>query len=96
MFLLVTYDVCVASEGGPGRLRAVSKICEMYGHRVQCSVFEMQVDATQQQNLENALRIAIDPAQDSIRMYSLGKNYKNKIVTLGKSDDFDVNGLLIF
>lgn len=40
MFVLITYDVNVASLQGQRRLNKVAKICLDYGQRVQNSVFE--------------------------------------------------------
>ena len=47
MLVLITYDVSTVSGAGQKRLRKVSKICQNYGQRVQNSVFECVVDATQ-------------------------------------------------
>ena len=95
MYILVTYDVNTEEKEGQHRLRKVAKLCEQYGHRVQNSVFEMEVDATQRVVLEDCLQRIISKSKDSIRIYNLGKNYKSKIKLLGNSDSFDINGSLI-
>lgn len=47
MLVLVTYDISTLSVSGQRRLRKVAKVCQNYGQRVQNSVFECVVDATQ-------------------------------------------------
>ncbi|HHP3706387.1 TPA: CRISPR-associated endonuclease Cas2, partial [Shigella sonnei] len=63
MLVLITYDVSTASSGGQKRLRRVSKICQNYGQRVQNSVFECVVDATQFAILKLKLLEVIDNEQ---------------------------------
>ena len=95
MLVLITYDVSTASDGGQKRLRRVSKICQNYGQRVQNSVFECVVDATQFAILKIELLDVIDPAQDSLRFYQLGNNYKNKVEHVGVKESIDLEGPLI-
>ena len=47
MMLVITYDVNTETPNGTKRLRAVAKLCERYGMRVQNSVFEVLVDGAQ-------------------------------------------------
>ncbi len=47
MLVIITYDVNTQNSAGRTRLRKVAKECVNYGQRVQNSVFECQVDATQ-------------------------------------------------
>ncbi len=43
MMILVTYDVNFKNDtGGATRLRKISKLCQVYGQRVQYSVFEIK------------------------------------------------------
>ncbi|MDH6672666.1 CRISPR-associated protein Cas2 [Paenibacillus sp. LBL] len=95
MLVLITYDVSTMSSEGQRRLRKVSKICQDYGQRVQHSVFECIVDATQFAVLKMKLIDAIDKEQDSLRFYQLGNNYKNKVEHVGIKDSLDMEGLLI-
>ena len=83
MLVLITYDVQTSSSGGAKRLRHVAKKCEQYGVRVQYSVFECIVDNAQLRQLEIDLEKIIDHDRDSIRIYKLGKNYKNKVTHIG-------------
>ncbi|WP_192597159.1 CRISPR-associated endonuclease Cas2 [Sporosarcina limicola] len=96
MLVLITYDVSTISDGGKRRLRKVAKKCEDFGVRVQNSVFECIVDATQLKILEIELKKIINPAVDSLRFYKLGNNYKNKVKHVGAKESLNVEGPLIF
>jgi len=69
--ILVTYDVNTLTKPGRARLRRVAKICEGHGQRVQFSVFECTVNEAQMETLRNRLKKAIEPAEDSLRVYTL-------------------------
>lgn len=84
------------SSGGKKRLRKVSKECQNYGQRVQNSVFECKVDATQFTALKLRLADIIDKDQDSLRFYQLGNNYKNKVEHIGVKESVDLDSPLIF
>ena len=86
MLILVTYDVDTTTKVGQKRLRMVAKECLNYGQRVQNSVFECVVDTTQFTQLKLCLKSIVDEQSDSIRFYHLGKNYEQKIETIGKSN----------
>lgn len=96
MLILVTYDVSTSSEGGSKRLRHVAKICQKYGQRVQNSVFECIVDATQYTQLRIELESIIDDSKDSLRFYQIGKNHKKKVVHIGVKEALDLEDPLIF
>ena len=95
MFVLITYDVNIASSNGERRLRYVAKECKNYGRRVQNSVFECILTEAQLLMLKNKLKEIIDPDRDSIRFYILGNNWKRKVETLGKNESVDLTGELI-
>ena len=69
MMILVTYDVSFKTETGPKRLRRMAKLCQVYGQRVQYSVFEIEVDMAQWTALKNDLIKAMDEDEDSLRFY---------------------------
>lgn len=92
MDLLVTYDVETASTAGQARLRRVAKICEAYGHRVQKSVFEVVCRDADKLRLVAALNAAIDPAQDSVRLYRLPVRALDEVEHLGRPRDIDPRG----
>ena len=60
-------------------MRKVAKTCQNYGQRVQNSVFECIVDNTQLTELKIKLLDIIDTNEDSLRVYIIGNNYKNKV-----------------
>lgn len=96
MLVLVTYDVMTSSPGGTKRLRKVAKVCQNYGQRVQNSVFECVVDATQFVSMKIALQSIIDEELDSLRFYQLGNNYRSKVEHIGTKESIDLEGPLIF
>lgn len=69
--LLVAYDVNTLTKPGRARLRRVAKLCEGLGQRVQYSVFECAVSETRWLEFRRALLAAIDPQEDSLRLYFL-------------------------
>jgi CRISPR-associated protein Cas2 len=95
MFVLVSYDVNIKSEGGQRRLRHIAKVCRDYGQRVQLSVFEFIVDPTQWTQLRKKLIDEIDPERDSLRFYFLGSNWKHCIEHVGAKEVIDLEGPLI-
>lgn len=95
MLVLVTYDVVTKTAAGQKRLRKVAKTCENYGLRVQNSVFECIVDATQFKQLQLVLQAIIDEKEDSLRFYQLGNNYKSKVIHVGAKETFNVEDTLI-
>lgn len=95
MLVLITYDVSTENSAGQRRLRQVAKTCLAYGQRVQNSVFECIVDATQFKVLKLKLVELIDVEQDSLRFYQLGNNYKSKVEHFGIKESLDLEGPLI-
>ena len=95
MLVLITYDVATETTGGQRRLRRVAKVCQNYGQRVQKSVFECLVDPTQWAVLRDRLVKEIEPDEDSLRFYFLGKNWKPRVEHVGAGDTYDPEGPLI-
>lgn len=95
MMVLVSYDVSTLTESGQKRLRRLAKACRDYGQRVQYSVFEIEVDFAQWTFLKSKLCELIDPEQDSLRFYYLGKNWQTKVEHVGAKPVLDLNGPLI-
>jgi CRISPR-associated protein Cas2 len=71
MDILVTYDVNTLTKPGRARLRRVAKLCEGHGQRVQFSVFECTVNDAQMETFRARLLKAIEPSEDSLRIYTL-------------------------
>ena len=95
MLVLVTYDVNTETAAGRKRLRNVAKECERYGQRVQNSVFECIIDASQCKLLKSVLEDIIDKEKDSLRFYYLGNAYQTKIEQFGKKRRYEPEGILI-
>lgn len=95
MLILITYDVNTEDIAGRKRLRHVAKECVKHGQRVQCSVFECLLDSAQCKILQASLCKIIDMEKDSLRFYSLGKNYKTKVEHFGAKAGYDPEGTLI-
>jgi CRISPR-associated protein Cas2 len=95
MMVLVSYDVSFADQEGPRRLRRVAKVCKNYGQRVQYSVFECIVDPALWTLMRQKLIDEIDPAQDSLRFYFLGANWKRRVEHIGAKKTIDQEGPLI-
>lgn len=93
--MLITYDVNTETSAGRKRLRQVAKECVNYGQRVQNSVFECILDATQCAQVKHRLEKIIDPNLDSLRLYYLGKNYRSKVEHIGAKPSFSVQDTLI-
>jgi len=91
MLIIANYDVSTLTAAGRKRLRRVAKICERMGQRVQKSVFEIEVDQMQYEQLERELLAEIDELEDSLRFYRLTEPAHLRVKQYGnfKSTDFD-------
>lgn len=96
MMVLVSYDVSTRDAAGDGRLRRIAKACRDYGQRVQYSVFEIELSPAQWAMLKQRLLDLIDPTQDSLRFYYLGKNWQRRVEHVGAKETLDLNGPLVF
>lgn len=95
ILVLITYDVSTQSAAGRKRLRKVAKECVNYGQRVQNSVFECLLDASQLLILKDKLVSLIDQKEDSLRFYYLGNKYQTKIEHFGTKASYEPEGTLI-
>lgn len=95
MMILVTYDVNTETNAGQARLRKVAKVCKNYGQRVQNSVFECLLDASQYVEFKAQLEKIINIDKDSLRFYKLGNNYKQKVEHVGIHPDVTQDDILI-
>ena len=95
MMVLITYDVNTEDAAGRKRLRQIAKQCVNYGQRVQNSVFECVVDASQAKMLQHKLRAIMDETRDSLRFYYLGNHYQTKVEHFGTKVTYEVEGTLI-
>ncbi len=95
MMVLVSYDVSTRDDAGRRRLRRVARLCEDHGQRVQNSVFECLVDAAQWVALRACLVSIADPAQDSLRFYFLGAEWRRRVEHVGAKISYDPEAPLI-
>lgn len=95
MLILITYDVNTSDAEGRRRLRNVAKKCVAHGQRVQNSVFECLLDASQYKILQSELKQMIDPDKDSLRFYTLGNNYQSKVEHVGAKATYAPEGILM-
>lgn len=95
MLVVVAYDVDTKTRAGERRLRKVAKLCLDYGQRVQCSVFECDVDSATLAQLKNKLLEIIDLKADSLRFYNLGNSYNNRVQSYGAKRSYDPEGFLM-
>lgn len=95
MLVLITYDVSTQDAAGRKRLRKVSKECVNYGQRVQNSVFECVLDASQLLLLKDNLVSMIDEKEDSLRFYYLGNKYQTKVEHFGVKTSYEPEGILM-
>lgn len=93
MLVLVSYDVSTKSPRC--RLRRVARACLDYGQRVQDSVFECMVDPAQWTVLRTRLLGEFEPAEDSLRFYFLGSQWRGRIEHHGAKPSLDPEGPLI-
>lgn len=81
---LVVYDVRTDTSEGERRLRAVAKLCEGIGTRVQYSVFELRCTPAQLITFTASVQEAIG-AEDSVRIYRVPKGVLDQVEQLGRS-----------
>jgi CRISPR-associated protein Cas2 len=95
MLVVVAYDVSTETPEGKKRLREVAKLCENVGQRVQNSVFECLVDASQWTLLRARLVGAASAVEDSLRFYFLGDNWRHRVEHVGAKTAYDPQGPLV-
>lgn len=95
MIVVVSYDVKTSADGGKKRLRKVAQVCADFGQRVQFSVFECSVGDVQWVELRRRLVAAIEPEQDSLRIYFLGEDPSTRVEHFGTKVPKDLDGPLI-
>lgn len=79
MLIVVSYDVSTTTAAGRRRLRRIAKACQNHGQRVQYSVFECHLDPAQWRELRHRLLQMFEPADDSLRFYFLGSNWRGDV-----------------
>ena len=77
MFYLICYDIV-----DDRRRNKVAKLLELYGWRVQKSVYE---------RLQKYLLKLLNPIEDQLRFYPLSKRSRNKVLVLGFKPEFKID-----
>jgi CRISPR-associated protein Cas2 len=98
MLVVVTYDVStVEPKVGARRLRRVAKVCESYGVRVQKSVFECQVGASEWIALRAKLLREVRLDEDSLRFYFIDQADRVRIEHhgIGPRLDLETDPLIV-
>lgn len=98
MMVVVTYDVSTMDpKPGARRLRRVAKVCESYGVRVQKSVFECQVGASEWVELRAKLLKEIKEEEDSVRFYFIDQADRVRIEHhgVGPRLDLETDSLIV-
>ena len=95
VLVLITYDVSTQDKARRTRLRKVAKECTNYGQRVQNSVFECMLDASQLLVLKDKLVSLINKQEDSLRFYYLGNKYQTKVEHFGIKESYEAEGVLM-
>ncbi len=93
MKVLVVYDVSTSDPKGPRRLRRVARACQDFGQRVQQSVFECSVGATEWAQLRARLLAEMDAGRDSVRFYFLEADVR--VEHHGAGEPWDMDGPLV-
>ena len=78
MFITISYDIT-----DNRRRQRLAKVLTNYGHRVQKSVFECQVDDRQYLKLKKSIEEIIDWEDDSVRYYFLCQRCQGNIEISG-------------
>jgi CRISPR-associated protein Cas2 len=86
MYLLITYDI-----SNDKRRNKIDKLLSSYGHRVNYSVFELEVKSHLYKKIKTKLTELIGK-YDSIRIYKLDKTALQRAIELGenRSDPFEL------
>lgn len=91
MLVAISYDIPCNK-----RRYRLAKLLSSYGERVQYSVFEAHLSPHQLLTLRKKVGQLIKPKEDSVRFYTLGESYDNKIMIEGLGVVIAKPNLLIF
>ena len=81
MLYIVSYDI----PDTPRRTK-IAKILDVFGDRVQYSVFECLIDKTLLNKMVSRLQGVVNEAEDSIRIYALCRDCEKIISILGQGE----------
>ncbi len=95
MINLVCYDIATATQSDARRLRAVAKLLERHGHRVQKSVFEVTLQEDGFAALRHALLDTLDCRRDSLLIYRIEGAAHTHTEVHGPRDENDLFAKMI-
>jgi len=84
VFVIIAYDIVKDKT----RYR-VAKLLEGYGDRVQDSVFESVMTKEKIDELMDRIGRLVDPEQDSVRLYRMDKDYRDRVTMIGDQKIFE-------
>lgn len=90
----MTYFICYDITE-PKRLRAVAKILENFGLRVQYSFFQCDMDADILNILRDRLLTVINLKEDSLRIYPICDDCLKKTSVIGSGNIIELNSYQI-
>jgi CRISPR-associated protein Cas2 len=93
--ILLAYDVSTASPGGEARLRRVADACQAFGQRVQKSLFECRITASDMEILRSRVLREMDQRFDSLRIYRLREPHGRFTEVYGVRPEFDLHDPLV-
>lgn len=79
MFTIICYDIT-----DNHRRSKVARLLEGWGERVQESVFECHISATQQRQIMSDIAQLINAEQDKVRYYALCSKDRSKVSVMGQ------------
>ena len=78
MMHLIAYDIA-----HPSRLRKIAKVCELYGVRIEKSVFEADLSEDNYQQFWKELMELINEKEDSIIHFRICRHCINNVEVVG-------------
>lgn len=78
MNMIVAYDIA-----DPRRLSKIAKIMKDYGHRVQKSIFEVEVSEKEFFQMKNRAEIVMMHKEDGVKYFPLCDRCADTVVALG-------------
>lgn len=94
MLYLISYDI-PASPSGDRRRARLAKYLESIGLRVQNSVFELEIDPGRLEAIAAEILDRIEPAEDSVRIYTICAACARHVFRLGISAPAEHSPFLI-
>ena len=84
MDVLITYDIADTDNSGASRLRRIADVCEKYGERVQCSVFECRLSKAKLARFIGEMEDIIDRDRASVLVYRFPRGIESATLRLGR------------